>query len=510
MRRILAALAVALTLLGAFASSGGAYSNGNLPESALAPIATGVKCDRPLNQLSNQAAAAFNSMALAAGQKLSDNGCDSAYRPYARQVYYRALWCAQGLCGNAAVPGTSNHGWGLAIDGSEATVGFIRLHGKRFCWAKTEAFSEWWHQNFTGCYHRPNPGTNLHSPTLRLHSGGPGQGVYVRKLQKLLRGHGNKTVAVDGSFGTSTAAAVRLFQRTQKLPVTGVASPAVWKRLRQPISRPVKTTPAKVPAPTHGAPAKKPTKPHKHPAVKPNKPAWCIDISSHQGNVNFKAVRGAGASCVITKATQGTTYVNPYFGRGQIRAIGAAHLVPGVYHYLDPAAGRTGAQEAAFFASTIGRAGYGKGFIMPVVDVEETELSVTGTCHYLGEFVHTLKRVLGEKPMIYGSPYWLEEHLAGCSFLNHYLLWDAHYGVSQPKIPVPWSVFALWQYTSTANVAGVAGGVDVSKVRGGRRALEQLRVRDVPRRVRKPPRAKVKLPLAKPRAQLRAAAPAHP
>src|SRR6476469_5361653 len=110
MRRLTAAFLAALILTLAGATSAAGYSNGYLPESALSPIATGVKCQRPNGQLANEAAAAYNSMALAAGMKLPDNGCEAAYRPYSGQVTQRNYWCGLGECGNAAIPGTSAHG----------------------------------------------------------------------------------------------------------------------------------------------------------------------------------------------------------------------------------------------------------------------------------------------------------------------------------------------------------------------------------------------------------------
>ena len=130
----------------------------------------------------------------------------------------------------------------------------------------------------------------------------------------------------------------------------------------------------------------------------------------------------------------------------------------------------------------------------------------------LGEFVHTLKRVLGEKPIIYSTPSFVGEELGGpsCGYLNHYRLWIAHLGVRHPSVPAPFASWALWQYTWTAHVAGVPGEVDVSKVYGGTRALAKLRVRDIPRRVRRAPRAKLELPLeAEPKATLRKAAAAR-
>src|SRR6478672_5785630 len=93
MRRTLAAFcAAAIILLGLGPTGAGAYSNGNLPESVLAPIASGVKCDHPAGELAKPAAAAYNSMALAAARQLPINGCDSAYRSYVRQLYFWGLY----------------------------------------------------------------------------------------------------------------------------------------------------------------------------------------------------------------------------------------------------------------------------------------------------------------------------------------------------------------------------------------------------------------------------------
>jgi D-alanyl-D-alanine carboxypeptidase len=41
---------------------------------------------------------------------------ESCYRTYEMQEWWRGYYCSQGLCGYAAVPGTSRHGWGRAVD----------------------------------------------------------------------------------------------------------------------------------------------------------------------------------------------------------------------------------------------------------------------------------------------------------------------------------------------------------------------------------------------------------
>lgn len=516
-RTLVAFLAALAILLGLGASGAGAYTNGALPESALAPIATTVHCQKPEGQLANEAASSWNSMALAAGRPLAITGCDSAYRPYARQVYWRDYWCGAGKCFNAAIPGTSNHGLGLAADVPTAEQGYLRLHGARFGWRKVEAFTEPWHWNYVGGWNRPNPGPNLHSPTLRLHSGGPGQNIAVRKAQKLLRGHGFKQLQVTGSYSMATVRVVRHFQKAGRIPVTGVINARTWKRLRQPVSKPVKTTPKHVPhnggtpaPPAHPKHHHKP-KPHKHHRHHPKGPAWGIDISSAQGNVDFAAAAKDGASFAITKATEGTSYHNPYFGRAQIKAIGKAGMVPGVYDFIRPSSSSSGKAEAAFFTAAVGNAGYGKGFLPPVADIETTELGDSGTCHYLGEWVHVVKRNLGVKPIIYTYGSFPSSYMAGCSWLPHYKLWIAAPGTSSPTAPAPWHDWAIWQYSWTGHVSGISGDVDLNKVFHGRSALVKLRVKQLPKRARKAPRAELSLPLAAGSSfELREAAPELP
>src|SRR5690242_15158922 len=40
-----------------------------------------------------------------------------------------------------------------------------------------------------------------------------------------------------------------------------------------------------------------------------------MDVSSYQGNVNWTAARNNGAKFTYIKATEGTSYQNPYFGQ---------------------------------------------------------------------------------------------------------------------------------------------------------------------------------------------------
>ena len=88
------------------ARSWGGYPNGLIPPSALCPIGVGghsLRCD---------AAAAYRAMSTAFAAAFGQPICiTDSYRTYAGQV--RLYGEKPAL---AAVPGTSNHGWGLAVD----------------------------------------------------------------------------------------------------------------------------------------------------------------------------------------------------------------------------------------------------------------------------------------------------------------------------------------------------------------------------------------------------------
>lgn len=130
--------------------------NGRLPPSDLAPIQNG--------RLAVAAAAAWNAMNVEArskGCELRPTGSKSSYRSYDEQVeLYQAY--LNGTGNLAAVPGSSNHGWGLAVDvASQEMRSMIDRIGERYGWAKkwSDAPSEWWHIKYReGVWSGSDPG----------------------------------------------------------------------------------------------------------------------------------------------------------------------------------------------------------------------------------------------------------------------------------------------------------------------------------------------------------------
>ncbi|MDO8106091.1 M15 family metallopeptidase [Isoptericola sp. b441] len=86
------------------------YGNGKVPLSQLSPV------EGTSARLWPPAARSFEAMRAAAGADGMSIGVTDSYRPYDAQVDVAARKGLYSQGGLAAVPGTSRHGWGMALD----------------------------------------------------------------------------------------------------------------------------------------------------------------------------------------------------------------------------------------------------------------------------------------------------------------------------------------------------------------------------------------------------------
>lgn len=137
----------------------GGWDNGFIPEELLRPIpwSTG-------HYLRSDAVDSLVALNSAFREEFgNDIGINDAYRDYAGQVEAREDWCSRGKCGNAAEPGTSNHGWALAADFGTGVASFgtpqyrwMKEHAAEYGWQHPEwaepdgAHPEPWHWDFWG------------------------------------------------------------------------------------------------------------------------------------------------------------------------------------------------------------------------------------------------------------------------------------------------------------------------------------------------------------------------
>jgi lysozyme len=184
-----------------------------------------------------------------------------------------------------------------------------------------------------------------------------------------------------------------------------------------------------------------------------------IDVSHHQGNIDWAAVKQTGIQCVMIKATQGLTKDSLWeVNRDGAKAQGLL-VIP--YTFLTKAAGA--AAQAQFFVETAGlMAG-----MLAALDWEGDNAPDAAFVEQVGlAVVEVIRRdPLGywggsppAAPTMKGWPRWIPRYGAndGNPDMNH-----------QPTEP-----WLFWQYTSNQEVDGITGSVDASLFAGSEAALK--------------------------------------
>lgn len=188
-----------------------------------------------------------------------------------------------------------------------------------------------------------------------------------------------------------------------------------------------------------------------------------IDVSNHQNGINLSVVP---CDFVITKATQGTSYINPDCDRAYQQAKAAGKCL-GVYHY---AGGGGAVAEADFFLKNI--QGYiGEAII--VLDWEGYQNSAydQGPA-YAKQFLDRIYEKTGVRALVYMSKSVCNAYDWSAIAANHGL-WVAQYANNNPtgyqsnpwtdsKGYGAWSGPAIFQYSSSGRLSGYNGNLDIN------------------------------------------------
>jgi lysozyme len=204
------------------------------------------------------------------------------------------------------------------------------------------------------------------------------------------------------------------------------------------------------------------------------------DVASYQHPsgqpIDWKAVAASGQAFTIVKATESTTYTNPY-ARADVTGARGAGLVVGVYHYANPAVSATA--QADYFARQVN--GFGGTLLPPALDLETTGgLSPSALITWTSTFLTRLRQDTGRTPMIYTGPYFWSTAMAGSKAFAQYPLWEAHWTTAAaPQSVGGWPTWTLWQYSngtygSPAPVPGIPALVDRSRFGGTKAQLTAL------------------------------------
>lgn len=199
-----------------------------------------------------------------------------------------------------------------------------------------------------------------------------------------------------------------------------------------------------------------------------------IDVSHHQGAVDWRAIAGDSTDFAFIKATEADGFRDRRFAENWAAAR-ANGVVRGAYHFFRPRV--DGRAQADWFLQVVGESGGIRPDDLPaVVDVEVNDgVGRDLLLQRLSDWLSRVEAVTGKRPIIYVSSYFWDDNRFGAAFAR-YPLWTAHYtrnGLDAcPLVPDPWDDWRFWQYTSTGRVAGVDGNVDRNVFNG---TLAELR-----------------------------------
>ena len=195
-----------------------------------------------------------------------------------------------------------------------------------------------------------------------------------------------------------------------------------------------------------------------------------IDVSHHQGAIDWPSVAAAGKRFAVVQATDGETCLDPMYATNHASARAVGTLVT-AYHFAEPSSSPDEAiLQADWF---VNNAALLPGDLVPALDLERTDgLSAGALQAWVGAWVGEVYAKLGVRPMIYSSPsFWANSMGDTTMFADqgYSVLWIAHWGTSSPTVPASnWGGhgWTFWQYSSTGSTAGISGRVDLDRYNG--------------------------------------------
>ncbi|WP_022778455.1 GH25 family lysozyme [Butyrivibrio sp. AE3009] len=188
-----------------------------------------------------------------------------------------------------------------------------------------------------------------------------------------------------------------------------------------------------------------------------------IDVSKHNGNIDWGAVKGAGIDFAIIRcgyrgSSSGALIVDPMFS-ANINGAKNAGLNVGVYFFSQAVNEAEAVEEASMVLELISP--YSLQY--PVyIDVEKSNgrgdaISADERTAVTRAFLSTIQNA-GYSCGVYSNKLWFENRINTGSLLD-YKIWLAQY-VDLPTYTA--TRYDMWQYTSKGQVPGIGGNVDMN------------------------------------------------
>jgi lysozyme len=187
-----------------------------------------------------------------------------------------------------------------------------------------------------------------------------------------------------------------------------------------------------------------------------------IDVSHHQGKIDWPRVAEAGVAFSYIKATEGGSFVDPAF-TGNWNEARAAGLSVGAYHFFTLC--KAGSEQAANFIATVPKV---DGAMPPAIDAEHMGPCPGGDtlgdpAREIGVLLDLLAAHYGCRPIIYTTPEFARNFMDG-RFPGE-TFWLRSIFVPPFYKREGWE---FWQYHERGFRPGINGPVDLDAFRGTR------------------------------------------
>jgi lysozyme len=233
-----------------------------------------------------------------------------------------------------------------------------------------------------------------------------------------------------------------------------------------------------------------------------------IDVSRHQGQIDWLPIPQNSVVFAIAKATQGDSWRDPQFAshwaqlatlRDEAMARGHPNFFRGAYHFfsakVDPLT------QAEHFIQVVRQAHPGD--LPPTLDIEwdldcqpckRAQKTCDPSCgkdrwddltraermQRVKIWLETVERAFNRTPIIYTSRFFWEDNFGHVPEFARYPLWIADYSFSSRqqekpvKLPPGFPAWTLWQFTDRGVVKGIKERIDVNRFNGSLYHLAKL------------------------------------
>lgn len=190
-------------------------------------------------------------------------------------------------------------------------------------------------------------------------------------------------------------------------------------------------------------------------------PVKGVDLSAHNGDVDFARVAADSVSFVLLKATEGTDFCDARFA-GNLAGARANGLKVGAYHFFRFDA--QGHQQAYHFMRTVGNAALDLPLAIDVEDWHNAEgVPPSEVVAQLCVMIDVL-RSAGHRVMIYTNRNGYADYAS--QVLAAYP--DVEVWMGSPSSLPANADWTLWQHSHEGEVDGVDGAVDINTYKGTR------------------------------------------